>query len=113
MAIQVDCSVPPELTLSRPDPEGVPTEMTVGAYLLDLQDINDAEQTFSADFFFVMAWRDERLLHVEGRSLAGCRLPAASVSVASSRIGWTFETFRWIGRRCRFASCSGGPGPRT
>lgn len=79
MATQGDCSVPPELTLTRPDPEGVPTEMTVGAYLLDLQDINDAEQTFSADFFFVMAWRDERLLNVGGRSLAGCRLPVESI----------------------------------
>ncbi|MEE9576217.1 MAG: hypothetical protein V3W35_02300 [Gemmatimonadota bacterium] len=79
LAIQGDCLVPPELTLSRPDPEGVPTEMTVGAYLLDLHDINDAEQTFSADFFFVMAWRDERLLNVEGRSLAGCRLPMESI----------------------------------
>ena len=79
MAIQGDCSVPPELTLSRPDPDGVPTEMTVGAYLVDLQGIDDAEQTFSADFFFVMAWRDERLLNVEGRSLAGCRLPMESI----------------------------------
>jgi hypothetical protein len=79
MATQGDCSVPPELTLARPDPEGMPTEMTVGAYLLDLQHINDAEQTFSADFFFVMAWRDERLLNVAGRSLAGCRLPMESI----------------------------------
>ncbi len=79
MAIQGDCSVPRELTLTRPDPDGVPTEMTVGAYLVDLQGIDDAEQTFSADFFFVMAWRDERLVNVEGRSLAGCRLPIEAI----------------------------------
>lgn len=74
-----DCEVPPELTLARPDPEGVPTEITVGSYLVDLFKVNDAEQTFSADLFFVMAWRDERLLNVEGRSLAGCRVPLESV----------------------------------
>lgn len=74
-----DCEVPPELTLSRPDPEGTPTEITIGAYLVDLFAINDAEQTFSADLFFMMRWRDERLLSVEGRSLAGCRIPLESV----------------------------------
>ncbi len=79
VAAQDDCDVPPELTLTRPDPGGVPTEMTVGAYLVDLYKIDDAEQTFSADLFFVMAWRDERLLNVDGQSLAGCRVPAQSV----------------------------------
>ncbi len=74
-----NCDVPPELTLSRPDPEGTPTEITIGAYLVDLFAINDAEQTFSADLFFMMRWRDERLLSVEGRSLAGCRIPLESV----------------------------------
>ncbi len=78
-AAQDDCDVPPELTLSRPDPVGVPTEITVGAYLVDLYKINDAEQTFSADIFFVMAWRDERLLSVDGRSLAGCKVPLESI----------------------------------
>jgi len=78
-AAQEECDVPPELTLTRPDPDGVPTQVTVGAYLVDLYAINDAEQTFSADFFFVMAWRDERLMDVDGRSLAGCRVPIESV----------------------------------
>jgi len=79
VAAQEDCDVPPELTLTRPDPDGVPTQVTVGAYLVDLYAINDAEQTFSADFFFVMAWRDERLMDVDGRPLAGCRVPIESV----------------------------------
>ncbi len=78
-AAQGECEVPPELTLTRPDPDGVPTQVTVGAYLVDLYAINDAEQTFSADFFFVMTWRDERLMDVDGRPLAGCRLAIESV----------------------------------
>ncbi len=76
---QDDCDVPPELTLNRPDPVGVPTEITAGAYLVDLFKINDAEQTFSADLFFRLMWRDERLLDIGGRSLAGCRLALESV----------------------------------
>ncbi|MEJ2311610.1 MAG: hypothetical protein P8Y21_05360 [Gemmatimonadales bacterium] len=78
-AAQDGCDVPPELTLTRPGADGAPTEMTVGAYLVDLYKINDAEQTFSADLFFVMAWRDERLLNVDGRRLAGCRVPVQSI----------------------------------
>jgi hypothetical protein len=78
-AAQPDCSVPPELTLTRPGPEGVPTEMTVGAFLVDLHRIDDAQQTFSADVFLAMSWRDERLLSLEGRSLAGCALPVESI----------------------------------
>lgn len=79
LAAQEGCDVPPELTLSRPDPDGVPTEITVGSYLVDLYKIDDAEQTFSADLFFAMEWLDERLLDIDGRSLAGCRVALESI----------------------------------
>jgi hypothetical protein len=78
-ADQGDCAVPPELTLSRPDPVGVPTEVTAGVFLIDLQAVDDASQTFSADFIFLIRWRDERLLDVGGRSLAGCRVSTDAV----------------------------------
>ena len=53
--------------------------MTVGAYLIDLHGIHDAQQTFSADVFFALSWMDERLLDLDGRSLAGCALPVESI----------------------------------
>lgn len=76
---QSACVVPSELALVRPDPEGVPTEVKVGAYLVDLYEIDSAEQTFSADLFLFMSWRDERLLNLEEGSLVGCWLPLAVV----------------------------------
>ena len=76
---QSTCSVPPELALTRPDPAGVPTEIRVGAYLVDLHEIDDAEQMFSADVFVWMSWGDERLLDLEEGSLVGCWLPLSMV----------------------------------
>ncbi len=35
--------------ISRPDPEGVPTRVEVGGYLMDLSSISDIDQTFSVD----------------------------------------------------------------
>jgi hypothetical protein len=47
--------------VSRPDPEGVPTKVSVGVYVIDTSKIHDAEQTFTADFVVVMQWKDRRL----------------------------------------------------
>jgi len=48
-------------TISRPDPEGVPTKVTVGVYLLDILAVNELSQTFTADFFLLFSWKDTRL----------------------------------------------------
>ncbi len=70
-----DCSVPVEIGASRPDPEGVPTRVEVGLYLIDLQKIDDAEQAFSADLLLSLSWRDARLVSAErSPSLAGCKI---------------------------------------
>jgi len=45
----------------RPGQEGEALEIAVGAYLLDLIDINDVEKTFTADFVIGLEWRDPRL----------------------------------------------------
>lgn len=69
------CEVPTEWMTTRPDPEGQPTDVTVGIYLVDLQAINDSAQSFLADIFFSVSWRDRRLISDEGPgSLTGCRL---------------------------------------
>jgi hypothetical protein len=51
-----------ELT-SRPDPEGVATEVRIQLVLLDLQNISDAEQSFTANFTWAARWQDARLAH--------------------------------------------------
>ncbi len=45
----------------RPGPEGVPTRIDVAAYLLDVESINDLEQTFKVDFVLRLRWSDSRL----------------------------------------------------
>jgi len=65
---------------TRPDPEGQPTEVTVGVYLIDLQAINDSEQSFLTDILFSATWKDPRLVSGAGpESLAGCRLELGEV----------------------------------
>lgn len=50
---------------SRPDPTGEPTDISVGIYILDITQINDAQQTFFADVGIRLRWRDKRLVHAE------------------------------------------------
>jgi hypothetical protein len=69
------CEVPTEWRATRPNPEGQPTEVTVGLYLIDLRAINDSEQSFLADIFFSVTWKDPRLVSDTGLApLVGCRI---------------------------------------
>jgi len=52
-------------TMTRPDPEGVPTKVTATLYLLDLSSLNDVQQSFRADVFLAMEWSDPRLASSE------------------------------------------------
>jgi len=45
----------------RPDPEGVPTKVYVGLYLIDIISIDDVHQSFRADFYAIARWNDPRL----------------------------------------------------
>jgi hypothetical protein len=68
--------VPVELTRTRPDPEGVPTEVSVGVYLVDLRGVDDSKQAFDADFVVSSTWKDPRL---SAEELVGCRVALDSV----------------------------------
>ena len=46
---------------SRPDPEGTPTPVQVGIFLVDLYAIDDVAQSFEVDFFVSVRWSDPRL----------------------------------------------------
>jgi hypothetical protein len=45
----------------RPDPEDRATRVSVGIYLVDIAEIDDAKQTFTADVYVVFHWKDARL----------------------------------------------------
>lgn len=67
------CEVPAGISLTRPDPEGVPTRIRVGVFLIDLRHLNDTEQSFEADFVLVLMWEDSRLADLDTQpSLVGC-----------------------------------------
>ncbi len=50
-----------ELAGTRPGPEGRPLTMTGTLFLLDVSKINGADQSFTADVFMMLQWKDERL----------------------------------------------------
>jgi hypothetical protein len=45
----------------RPDPPGTATMVTVGIFLADIDEIDDAQQRYTADLFLKIAWKDPRL----------------------------------------------------
>jgi len=51
--------------ITRPDPDGAPTEISVGLYFLDVAQIDDVAQDFAADVVFEAAWTDPRLADPE------------------------------------------------
>lgn len=44
-----------------PSTNGEPTEVGLGVFVLDIDEIDDVKQTFSADLFIVALWKDPRL----------------------------------------------------
>ena len=48
---------------SRPDEAGEPTKVYVTIYLLDLDSVDTADQSFKANVYFVYRWLDPRLAH--------------------------------------------------
>ena len=54
----------------RPDPEQGPTQVKVDLFLLDLDAVDSANQSFDANVYFEASWRDPRLAD---RSLKGSR----------------------------------------
>lgn len=45
----------------RPSVNGEPTEIEVGLYIMDIDEIDDVRQRFSVDLFLVGRWQDPRL----------------------------------------------------
>ena len=46
---------------ARPNPSGAATLVNLGVYLMDIDDIDDANQQFSVDVFVNLGWHDPRL----------------------------------------------------
>jgi hypothetical protein len=57
---------PAPLPATRPDAEGKATRVSVGVFVVDIPEIDDAKQTFKADFYVKISWKDSRLASSEG-----------------------------------------------
>lgn len=82
-----DCQPPAEAAAERPAAGAGPTPVEVGVYVIDVSEIDDVSQSFSADLYLFWHWHDPRLSESAlGASLEGCPLstdqiwnPAADV----------------------------------
>lgn len=63
----------PGLITERPNPPGEPTEVTVGIYVFDIDEIDDVSQRFSIDMFTIVSWQDARLALPEDQRLGQMR----------------------------------------
>ena len=56
-----DLASPQGNVVPRPDPEGTPTDVSIGLYFLDVAQIDDVAQEFAADVVVQASWTDPRL----------------------------------------------------
>ena len=71
------CTIPRSVATTRPDPEGIPTKVAVGIYMIDVAVVDDVRQTFTADFGFTLRWHDARL---SAEALGNARANEAAAS---------------------------------
>ena len=55
-----------DIPKARPDQNGLPTKVTVSYYILDIEEIDNKNQSFTIDLIIRLKWKDERLLHETG-----------------------------------------------
>lgn len=53
--------LPADITGTRPSVAGEATEVVVAPFLIDVLRVNGADQSFTADLFVLLSWRDPRL----------------------------------------------------
>jgi hypothetical protein len=70
------CPSPKEYLPTRPDPLGVPTTVALGLFFQDISNLNDVDQSLSADVYYIARWRDARLANpLRGEGSAECPVP--------------------------------------
>lgn len=74
------CQFPPDVLKTRPDPEGTPTPVSIGVYLMDIEAIDDRKETFVVDLFLGMEWKNPALAYSvpEGSSVL-CEVPLGQI----------------------------------
>jgi Neurotransmitter-gated ion-channel ligand binding domain len=63
MSIQLVRSAETPALIERPEAEKGPTQVSVGIWIVDINNIDSAQQNFTADIAIVLRWKDVRLAH--------------------------------------------------
>ena len=63
MSIQLVRSAETPVLIERPGSGNGPTQVSVGIWVVDINSIDSAQQTFTADIATVLRWKDPRLAH--------------------------------------------------
>src|SRR6476659_8440943 len=63
MSIQLVRSAEPPPLIERPGSGNGPTQVSVGIWIVDINNIDSAQQNFTADIAIVLRWKDARLAH--------------------------------------------------
>jgi Neurotransmitter-gated ion-channel ligand binding domain/Neurotransmitter-gated ion-channel transmembrane region len=69
MSIQFARGAEMPAVIERPMAQDGPTQVSVGIWIVDISNIDSAQQTFTADIAVVLQWKDARLAHT-GAGLA-------------------------------------------
>ena len=70
------CFIPPSLTRNPPKTDGQPVQVKIGVLLIDVVEIDDVTESFTADLKVRVRWKDPRLSAATlGHSLEHCRIP--------------------------------------
>jgi hypothetical protein len=69
MSIQLVRSAETPAVIDRPASSNGPTQVSVGIWIVDISNIDSAQQNFTADIAVVLQWKDARLAHT-GTGLA-------------------------------------------
>src|SRR6476659_9946262 len=64
ISIQLVRSAETPALIERPAPGNGPTQVSVGIWMVDISNIDSAQQNFTADIAVVLRWKDARLSHV-------------------------------------------------
>jgi hypothetical protein len=87
MSIQLIRSAEAPALIERPGSGNGPTQVSVGIWIVDINNIDSAQQNFTADIAVVLRWKDARLAHT-GTGLAHYALD----QIWTPRVGIANET---------------------
>ena len=65
-SMQLIHSAEPPALIDRPNANAGPTEVSVEIWFVDINGIDSAQQSFTADVAVVLQWKDSRLAHTRG-----------------------------------------------